>query len=519
MQSTSQTLGVDQPTKSAHRLVDSQWIGHAWFTASGALVAELTTGDDLIDLLRRSARWPGTLFLDSATGSFPRASVMETDPAAGLLDRYSFLAVDPFEWLVIDREKNDAAAIVENAIAAHRSPTIPGLPPFQGGVAGLLAYDFGLISVGVNPPKDHIASIPLVVLGSYDVVFAVDHVRGRGWMISQGLPALGPVERRRRALRRAAQVLDRLQASDYVQVQKTFCWPPAVSQPLQGHESIAASCSRNQHLDRVRQTIEKIRDGDVFQVNLAQTLAAKGVFDPVELYLRLREENAAPFAGYFDCGDDLQVASASPERFLQVVRSGVRMHPIKGTRRIIERPEADLFAAGDLESSAKDRAENVMIVDLVRNDLSKVCMAESVTVEVLCRLERYRYVQHLVSVVSGRLRQGLGPLDAVREAVPGGSVTGAPKQRACEIISELEQLNRGAYCGSLGYVGFDGVSDWNLLIRTFTVNAGYLWFAVGGGITAASDPSAEYDETLHKAEGMIRALAVESRAEMTGRAQ
>jgi para-aminobenzoate synthetase component 1 len=182
------------------------------------------------------------------------------------------------------------------------------------------------------------------------------------------------------------------------------------------------------------------------------------------------------------------------------------MHPIKGTRRVTAQPEADLYAGTDLEASAKDRAENVMIVDLVRNDLARVCEPASVKVEALCRLERYRYVQHLVSIVAGRLRRGLGALDALEAALPGGSVTGAPKHRACEIIAELEGFSRGAYCGSLGYLGFDGSADFNLLIRTFVATDGLVTFAAGGGITAASDPAAEHAESLHKAEGMLRVL-------------
>jgi para-aminobenzoate synthetase component I len=182
------------------------------------------------------------------------------------------------------------------------------------------------------------------------------------------------------------------------------------------------------------------------------------------------------------------------------------MHPIKGTRRVLASPEADLYASDDLGASAKDRAENVMIVDLVRNDLSRVCTPQSVRVEALCRLERYRYVQHLVSIVAGRLRPGLDALDALDAAMPAGSVTGAPKFRACEIITNLEGVARGAYCGSLGYVGLDGSADLNLLIRTFVAAAGQITFSVGGGITAQSDPAEEYAETLHKAEGMLRVL-------------
>jgi para-aminobenzoate synthetase component 1 len=227
--------------------------------------------------------------------------------------------------------------------------------------------------------------------------------------------------------------------------------------------------------------------------------------DPVEAYVRARAVNPAPFAGYFDAGE-IRVASMSPERFLQVRQGVVRTHPIKGTRRMIASPEADLYAGDDLEASGKDRAENVMIVDLLRNDLARVCTPASVRVEALCRLERYRYVQHLVSIVSGRLRPGLGAIDALEAAIPGGSISGAPKHRACEIISAVEGVSRGCYCGSLGYVGLDGTADFNLLIRTLVIAPGSITFSAGGGITAASDPDAEYAESLHKAEGMLRVL-------------
>jgi para-aminobenzoate synthetase component 1 len=260
---------------------------------------------------------------------------------------------------------------------------------------------------------------------------------------------------------------------------------------------------------RVRQ--DEIYDPAVVREDLA-TLWRAGEFssvaadvDPVALFLSARGVNPAPFAGYFDAGG-IRVASMSPERFLQVRRGVVRTHPIKGTRRMIANPEADLYAGAELEASAKDRAENVMIVDLLRNDLARVCTPESVRVESLCRLERYRYVQHLVSIVAGRLLPGLGAFDALEAAIPGGSISGAPKHRACEIISAVERVTRGCYCGSLGYVGFDGTADFNLLIRTFVVAPGSITFSAGGGITAASDPAAEYAESLHKAEGMLRVL-------------
>ena len=279
----------------------------------------------------------------------------------------------------------------------------------------------------------------------------------------------------------------------------------ATGHPLAFRPAIRTSHPPDAYRAMVQAGIDAIAAGDIFQVNLAQRLAVAASVDPVSLHLTARRINAAPFAACFDAGET-QLVSMSPERFLQAASGVVRMHPIKGTRRILASPEADLYAADDLEASDKDRAENVMIVDLVRNDLARVCRPESVCVEALCRLERFRYVQHLVSVVAGRLRPGLTPLDALEVAIPAGSVTGAPKQRACEIISQLEGIPRGAYCGCLGYLGLDGSADFNLLIRTFVVGNGMISFSAGGGITAASDPAAEHAESLHKAEGMLRVL-------------
>ena len=243
----------------------------------------------------------------------------------------------------------------------------------------------------------------------------------------------------------------------------------------------------------------------MFQVNIAQRLLAPAHDDAVSLYLRLRRKNPATFAGYFDLGH-VQIVSASPERFLSVRGRQVEARPIKGTRQRTAQPEADLFAADEMLASEKDRAENVMIVDLLRNDLARVCRADSVRVTQLCRLETYEFVQHLVSAVEGTLRPECSPLDLVRAAFPGGSITGAPKVRAMEIIAELEPTAHGAYCGAMGYLGFDGSLDTSILIRTITAARGWWQAPVGGGIVAQSVPHREYEETWHKATGLLRAL-------------
>jgi para-aminobenzoate synthetase component 1 len=498
-------------TAPADSLHAAPLVTRRFTTASGAVVAELARHVTAPAVFRQLAAAPQLVFLDSAALD-ELSPADEADGALPRLGRYSFVAADPIHSVVVPAAAG--AADIAAAFAAIRAlladlacTTIPALPPFQGGVAGLVAYECGLARLGLDAPQPPAAGVPLVALHIYDVVVAFDHDAGRGWIISQGVPAKGPVARRERATARLDALLERLAAPKPCQPAPAppAPLPPGAEHPLPTHPHVLATHSAEAYREMVHRGIEFVRAGDVFQVNLAQRFAVATSVDPVELYARARSLNAAPFAGFFDAGT-CRIASMSPERFLQVTRGTVRMHPIKGTRRVIASPEADLYAGDDLGASAKDRAENVMIVDLVRNDLARVCVPASVRVEALCRLERYRYVQHLVSIVAGRLRRGLTSLDAVEAALPGGSVTGAPKHRACEIISALEGFARGAYCGSLGYIGFDGTADFNLLIRTFVATPGLVTFAAGGGITAASDPAAEHAESLHKAEGMLRVL-------------
>ncbi|MEN6406242.1 MAG: aminodeoxychorismate synthase component I [Thermoguttaceae bacterium] len=448
----------------------------------------------------RLARLPHCLFLDSAI----------KDPQLG---RYSFLAADPFDFLRLPANGDDALATLAARWSTFRAETLPELPPFQGGWAGLFGYELGRSlerAPAANVDEFH---APALAVGCYDVVLAVDHVAGRAWIISQGFPEIEPSRRRRRAAERLRQMRECLE-----QAAKPFtkAGPPgnlsreqlAPQYPLAGWPSVTSNFSRSQYLDTVRRVIDYIRAGDVFQVNLSQRLTTPAVDDAVALYRRLRRINPAPMAGYFDLGD-LQVASASPERFLTVRQRRVETRPIKGTRPRTGDAAVDRKALDDLVSSEKDRAENVMIVDLLRNDLSRVCEPDSVRVAQLCGVETYQYVFHLVSSVCGRLRSDRSALDLLRAAFPGGSITGAPKPRAMQIIAELEPTARGPYCGSLGYLGFDGAMDTSLLIRTITAARGWWQFPVGGGIVAQSDPEREYDETLHKAEGLLQAVRSE----------
>jgi para-aminobenzoate synthetase component 1 len=451
------------------------------------------------------------LFLDSAL----------THPALG---RFSFITADPYDWLwshgrrtyvsgqAAPLENADPFAVLAERLANWRCPRIPGLPPFQGGAAGLFGYDLCHHLEELPWPRCNEFAIPDLAVGFYDWVLAFDHRANRAWLISTGFPEHEPRLRRPRAERRLNEIKRRLEGDgEQPNLSVPRGRPPISETELASHWSIpglpgvTSNFNRGSYLATAARAIEYVHAGDCFQVNLAQRLVAPAPASALALYGRLRERNAAPFAGYFDLGEFV-LASASPERFLRVADGEVETRPIKGTRPRGKTPTNDEASKRELLASAKDRAENVMIVDLMRNDLGRVCAYGSVRVPAICRVESYRHVHHLVSEVRGRLRPGLSPVDLLRAAFPGGSVTGAPKIRAMEIIAELEPTARGPYCGSLGYLGFDGSMDTSILIRTFTIGRGWAQFPVGGGIVADSVPEREYEETWHKAEGMLRAL-------------
>jgi para-aminobenzoate synthetase component 1 len=253
---------------------------------------------------------------------------------------------------------------------------------------------------------------------------------------------------------------------------------------------------------------EYIVAGDIFQANLSQRFQGPLAEAPFDLYRRLRRRNPAPFAAYLGFGE-LEILSASPERFLRLDQDQRRIEtrPIKGTRPRGLGPMHDAALGRALAESEKDRAENVMIVDLLRNDLSRVCRPGTVRVPELFALEHHPTVHHLVSTVVGELDTGAGAEDLLRAAFPGGSITGAPKVRAMEIIAELEPTQRGVYCGSIGYISASGAMDTSIVIRTYLALRGQIYFQAGGGIVADSDPELEYRETLDKARGLIETLA------------
>ncbi|HTS88417.1 MAG TPA: aminodeoxychorismate synthase component I [Gemmatimonadales bacterium] len=463
------------------------------------LVEELTPVPDPVDVAGRFRGYPQLLFLDSA-GDF------------GRLSRYSFVSASP---VAVVRSKGrttpDALSQARTLLSPFRAEALPALPPFQGGLAGFLSYDFGAVLERLPAPRYDDLQLPDVLLGLYDWVIAWDHAERRAWIISTGIPAPAG-ERQRVAAARLAWVRRILTGPEGRPLPAHRIEAPAPSYPLKGVDlgteiGLRSTFTRRGYLDAVARVRDYIIAGDIFQANLSQRLEAPLEEDPWHLYRRLREVNPAPFAAYLEF-DGVQVLSASPERFLGVDTHGaVSARPIKGTRPRGESPLHDAALSRALRESEKDRAENLMIVDLLRNDLSRVCQPGSVRVPELFALEGYRTVHHLVSTVAGVLEADRDPIDLLAASFPGGSITGAPKVRAMEIIAELEPTRRGVYCGSIGYLSVTGALDTSIVIRTMLAAGGRVTFSVGGGIVADSDPESEYDETLHKARALITTLA------------
>ena len=494
-------------------------------TAAAPLVQSLGELDDPAEVAEAFLDLPYLLLLDSAAGA---PGPGETHP----LGRFSFLTADP---VVVVRSKGsrteigeggswrpvagDALGVVRDLLAGWKAEPVAGLPPFQGGAAGYLGYDYGAVLERLPAPRYDDLAIPDVVLGLYDWVIAWDHRVGAAWLVSTGQPAEGEA-RAGRARDRLDEILRRLAtrrmntgaARGAALAAPADAPGGAPSYPLPGIDGAAtiglrSTFTHRGYLDAVARVREYIVAGDIFQANLSQRFQAPLTEPPFRLYRRLRRRNPAAFAAYLGFGD-LAVASASPERFLLLDpdRRQVETRPIKGTRPRGLGPMHDAALGLALSESDKDRSENVMIVDLLRNDLSRVCRAGTVRVPELFALEQHPTVHHLVSTVVGELQAGADAVDLVRAAFPGGSITGAPKVRAMEIIAELEPTRRGVYCGAIGYLSATGALDTSIVIRTFLALRGQVYFQAGGGIVADSDPEQEYRETLDKARALIQTL-------------
>ncbi len=428
----------------------------------------------------------------------PWAMLLDSGPAAGRRGRYDILVADPMQTLVTRGEwteirdragtrvsTRDPFELVRVALGELASPA-DGLP-FAGGAVGYFAYDLArrierLAGHAVDDDR-----LPELAVGIYDWAVVSDHAESRSWLVGAGRD---PQTRAR-----------------WRQLVAQFTQPTPVAErqslrllgPMNSNlrfEAYAAAFERIQHY---------IREGDCYQVNFAQRFSAPCSGDPWQAYRQLRKINPAPFAAYLNL-PFAQVLSASPERFIRIEGGAVTTQPIKGTRRRSADPAVDRALRDELAASAKDRAENVMIVDLLRNDLSKTCAPHTVRVPKLFEVQSFATVHHLVSTVTGQLAPGRHALDVLRGAFPGGSITGAPKLRAMQIIDELEPHRRGVYCGAIGYIGFDGAMDTSIVIRTLTHHQGQVRLWAGGGIVFDSALEAEYRESLDKAAALFEML-------------
>ncbi len=410
----------------------------------------------------------GAIWLDS--GNLSRYDIISASPQHSL--KISDAKVDPFVWL--------------RDILGVSIPPVADVP-FAGGALGYWSYELARNQMNLPEGHSQFDSIPLMYMGIYDWALLIDHETKRARLVSH--------KRYAETDQKLVEVQSRLKHGT-----------PSPPSAFSLKSDVVSNFSRASYQGAYEQIQQYLWAGDCYQINLAQCFSAAVSGDAFGAYQKLRELSPAPYSAFMDI-DDVQVLCASPERFLSVVNGEVETKPIKGTRPRSANAVQDKANAVDLAGHPKDRAENLMIVDLLRNDLGKSCEPGSVSVPSLFAVESYANVHHLVSTVRGKLAPGCDAIDVLQDCFPGGSITGAPKKRAMEIIDQLEPDRRGIYCGVIGYIGFDGNMDTNIVIRTMVCCAGEIRCWAGGGIVADSLCAEEYQETLDKASVMLAVLA------------
>jgi para-aminobenzoate synthetase component I len=470
--------------------------------ARTALIEEFATSLSPLELFACFRAQPYAFLLDSA---------MDLQK----LGRFSLMGSDPF---LIFQSRGSKIRITENGLSTeldsnpfdelgkclekYRLARAAGPVPCAGAAVGYFAYDLcHFIEKLPERAVDDLA-LPESYFAFYDRLLVKDNLVDRVYLVSSGFPELDEARRQARARSR----LDELKsASNTLLPAGAEASRPIASSAVAPHPQ--SNFTHADYVKAVSRARQYIMDGDIFEVNLSQRFESPLSISPYELYLRLRRINPAPFAAFLDFPKAAIVCS-SPERFLKLAGDRVETRPIKGTLRRGSNPAEDQARARELLASAKDRAENMMIVDLERNDLGRVSRYGSVKVTELAILETYPTLFHLTSTVVGQLKEGVSRIDLLKATFPGGSITGAPKVRSMEIIDELEPTRRSVYTGSLGYLSFDGDMDLNIVIRTFLIKGGRAYFQAGGAVVFDSDPESEYQETLDKARALFEALNV-----------
>lgn len=414
------------------------------------------------------------------------------------LGRYSIIGLHPYLKLIkgkefiVNGQVSDVPfeRFVKDYLERHREENVTGLPLVSGAI-GYFSYDYGRKKEGVDSRHGEEVKVPDSILNFYDDFIIEDGEKGRLFLISNG--KLGEGEASVRSLEEAIVCISKEGK------------PALPEKSTKNPAAIHSNFRKEDYLQAVQDMIHYIMEGDIYIANMTQQLKIKSNKSPYELFKTLRKNNPSPFGGYFNYGG-FQIVSASPERFLQMKNRRVETRPIKGTRKRGATPEEDIQMREELEASEKDKSELLMIVDLERNDLNRVCVPGSVEVTELFTVEAYATVFHLVANIIGTLREGRNVMDLIEASFPGGSITGAPKLRAMEIIDELEHGRRNLYTGSMGWLSLSGDCDFNIVIRTAFYQDGTYHLGVGGGITSESELEFEYEETLQKAKAILEAL-------------
>ena len=439
----------------------------------------------------RSAAELFQYFADEKDSAFLDSSLVNQ------LGRYSIIGAYPYLRLVkddsgfyINGQKTTESTFEEylkKYLLEHKDENKSSLPMVSGAI-GYFSYEYGRKLMQVASCKENLVSIPDAMLIFYDFYVIEDRHEKKTYLVANGITEdaeklLSCVERR---------------ISEPTEETAGICTDSY-------NIEVTPNFEKEEYKQAVDDMIRYIIEGDIYITNMTQQLKVKSDKKPLDVFYDLRENNPSPFGGYMDYGD-FQIVCASPERFLKMKQGHVDTRPIKGTRKRGETSEEDLFMRRELENSEKDKSELLMIVDLERNDLNRVCRPGSVKVTELFTVEEYATVFHLVSDIEGELEEGKTVMDLLEAAFPGGSITGAPKYRAMEIIDELENNQRNLYTGSIGYLTLDGDCDFNIVIRTVLHKDGMYYLGVGGGITAESDLEFEYEETLQKAKAVLEAM-------------
>lgn len=463
------------------------------------------------DIVYSKLRTENSLLLESVRGSAQTA-------------KYSFICFEPY---LIFKVKDGVIQIefggkntissrkplprLRELLESYEQSPAAGLPPFQGGAAGLLSYDFVHYLENIPACTTDDLNLPDAHFFMIDRLVAFDHIKRKCWIIvcpgvrETTLGYSEIKEDRARCITEALEVLDRIEAQikkdNLLDVQ-----PPGVAPMAAPAIELIHDTGKDRYVEMVKRAKAYIAAGDIFQANLSLRLSACiGQRDPWQIYSVLRKINPSPFASFIDFGD-YQIASSSPERLVRVCGGMIDTRPIAGTRPRGHNHREDEMLRSELLLNEKERAEHIMLIDLERNDIGKVSDYGSVRVDELMVTEDYSHVMHIVSNVIGKLAEGKDCFDVIRAAFPGGTITGVPKVRCMEIIDELEPFRRGPYTGSIGYVGFNGSMDLNIVIRTFVVKEGKAYIQAGAGIVADSDPEREYIESLKKAEALMKTL-------------